>query len=285
MQCKNCGAELPVSCALCPVCGKETTKYSTSRIPRLIIGGAVVLLVCICIVLAFMIQNRVKTPLDEEVDLSSFSLIDPELDPDMQATSSLPFSNGAYALTDEEGRPLGTYSITIMSREELQAMDNQTFLSFWDNAVQSEDLYSTIALDNGCGIVFSSGNTSTAVYGTLDQNAYTADVYGTVIRQDDGKISFLANDPSITDPFSEDEQTTAVTPIGNVIVTTEPDTSESAAQTVEEAQKEPAQTVYITDSGEKFHRADCSFLNESSHEISRAEAEEKGYTACSRCEP
>ncbi len=44
-------------------------------------------------------------------------------------------------------------------------------------------------------------------------------------------------------------------------------------------------TVYITDTGEKFHRSDCRYLHSSKIEISRAEAKRRGYTACSVCDP
>ncbi len=44
-------------------------------------------------------------------------------------------------------------------------------------------------------------------------------------------------------------------------------------------------TVYITKSGKKYHAAGCSYLKKSSIEISREDAEKKGYTPCSRCNP
>lgn len=44
-------------------------------------------------------------------------------------------------------------------------------------------------------------------------------------------------------------------------------------------------TVYITDTGEKYHRGDCSSLRKSKHAISLAEAKREGYTPCKRCNP
>lgn len=41
--------------------------------------------------------------------------------------------------------------------------------------------------------------------------------------------------------------------------------------------------VHITDTGTKYHCAGCSYLRESDYEISLSEAEERGYTPCSRC--
>lgn len=44
------------------------------------------------------------------------------------------------------------------------------------------------------------------------------------------------------------------------------------------------QTVYVTDTGSKYHRAGCSYLI-SSNAISLSDALARGYTACSRCNP
>lgn len=42
-------------------------------------------------------------------------------------------------------------------------------------------------------------------------------------------------------------------------------------------------TVYITDTGSKYHRAGCRYLSQSSHSISLSSAKQLGYTACSVC--
>ena len=52
--------------------------------------------------------------------------------------------------------------------------------------------------------------------------------------------------------------------------------SSSSVQTV-------TATVYITDTGSKYHRWGCQYLRESSHAILLTEARARGYTACSRC--
>ena len=43
-------------------------------------------------------------------------------------------------------------------------------------------------------------------------------------------------------------------------------------------------TVFVTNTGERYHRYGCSYLK-SSRAISLADAVEKGYTPCSRCDP
>ena len=46
-----------------------------------------------------------------------------------------------------------------------------------------------------------------------------------------------------------------------------------------------AQKVYITKTGEKYHRKDCRYLRYSSIEIELKEAKKTGYTPCSVCRP
>ncbi len=43
--------------------------------------------------------------------------------------------------------------------------------------------------------------------------------------------------------------------------------------------------VYVTDSGSKYHLAGCSYLSESSNELSLEEAKKEGYMPCSKCNP
>lgn len=46
-----------------------------------------------------------------------------------------------------------------------------------------------------------------------------------------------------------------------------------------------AQTVYITKTGEKYHRSTCRYLYKSSISISLSDALQKNYTACKVCKP
>ncbi len=47
----------------------------------------------------------------------------------------------------------------------------------------------------------------------------------------------------------------------------------------------PNDQVFVTDSGEKFHRPGCPYLKGSASPILKKEAEAKGYSACSVCKP
>lgn len=46
-----------------------------------------------------------------------------------------------------------------------------------------------------------------------------------------------------------------------------------------------SRTVYVTDTGSKYHRSGCSYLNRSKHPISLTDAQNQGYSPCSRCDP
>ena len=47
----------------------------------------------------------------------------------------------------------------------------------------------------------------------------------------------------------------------------------------------PAQNVYVTKTGEKYHKSTCHYLKNSKKEITLAMALEQGLTACSVCKP
>lgn len=44
-------------------------------------------------------------------------------------------------------------------------------------------------------------------------------------------------------------------------------------------------TVYVTNTGDKYHKGSCSYLRSSKNAISKDAAVSQGYTACSRCNP
>lgn len=44
-------------------------------------------------------------------------------------------------------------------------------------------------------------------------------------------------------------------------------------------------TVYVTETGKKYHEAGCQYLKDSQIALSEEEALEKGYTPCSKCQP
>jgi hypothetical protein len=44
-------------------------------------------------------------------------------------------------------------------------------------------------------------------------------------------------------------------------------------------------TVYITDTGDKYHKDGCRYLKKSKIPIKLSEAKDKGYTPCKVCKP
>ena len=63
-----------------------------------------------------------------------------------------------------------------------------------------------------------------------------------------------------------------------------PDTTEEPTPQ-EETDPSIGAVVYITKTGEKYHRSGCQYLRQSCIEISRSSAVAQGYTPCSRCKP
>jgi hypothetical protein len=47
----------------------------------------------------------------------------------------------------------------------------------------------------------------------------------------------------------------------------------------------PDSTVYITKTGEKYHKGSCSSLRKSKIEIKVSEAKKRGFEPCKRCSP
>ena len=46
-----------------------------------------------------------------------------------------------------------------------------------------------------------------------------------------------------------------------------------------------AQTVYITDTGKKYHKTNCRYLKSSKSEIALEKAQKRNFTACKVCKP
>lgn len=59
----------------------------------------------------------------------------------------------------------------------------------------------------------------------------------------------------------------------------------AAAEAEAAAAEANAATVYVTDTGTKYHRAGCQYLKKSQHPMSKSSAQAQGYTPCSRCNP
>lgn len=58
-----------------------------------------------------------------------------------------------------------------------------------------------------------------------------------------------------------------------------------AVAVTDAAKKSSSPTVYITNTGECYHRSGCSSLRRSKIAISKSKAVSEGYRACKRCKP
>lgn len=60
-------------------------------------------------------------------------------------------------------------------------------------------------------------------------------------------------------------------------------TSTSSSSVTTTAQNTNSAIVYVTNTGKKYHRSNCSYLKKSKIEMNLSEAQSQGYTPCSRC--
>ena len=77
------------------------------------------------------------------------------------------------------------------------------------------------------------------------------------------------NAPTTKAPITNAPTTKAPTTAPNIVVPTNP----------------ISQTVYITNTGEKYHSSGCRYLSKSKIPISLSDAKARGYTPCSVCNP
>lgn len=61
--------------------------------------------------------------------------------------------------------------------------------------------------------------------------------------------------------------------------------AKKSVKTKAKTKKSSGGTVYITNTGEKYHRGTCRYLRYSKYSISKSEAQREGYTACKVCRP
>ena len=67
--------------------------------------------------------------------------------------------------------------------------------------------------------------------------------------------------------------------------TPKPDTTPKPTKAPQSSIQKSGATVYVTNSGKRFHRATCGSLSKSKIPILYEEAIDQGYTACGTCKP
>ena len=215
-----------------------------------------------------------------------------------------------FSVFSKDGKELSKRGLITAEKEKVKVISQTQFGEFCLQKI-SRSPYSwlTVKFDDSTGIVFTGNCATSAVYCTLDENDYIKEVLGTILLSSDGTYVYTENKKfeEKTDSTKESKTTAAseVSSKQTTEKTTEEKTSaakttsekpsvtanknaqsRAATQTTEERQEnQNSSTVYITDSGKKYHRGSCSSLSKSKHAISVKDAKSKGYEPCKRCKP
>ncbi|MCI1966846.1 MAG: MBL fold metallo-hydrolase [Oscillospiraceae bacterium] len=108
----------------------------------------------------------------------------------------------------------------------------------------------------------------------------------TVYRTDnDGTIIFTSDAKTITVDKKASNKQEQAPPVSQKPAATVQKPSSKAPAVVAPSTDNQSVTVYITDTGSKYHRDGCRYLKKSKHPISLKDAKAQGYGPCSRCNP
>lgn len=144
--------------------------------------------------------------------------------------------------------------------------------------------------DNGTVQVTTDGATIAAscdVAGTVEAGADTKTSVPTLASE----ASAIASANAAAAPAAADAAAAPAAPATTEQVAAAPAAEPEATAPAAEPVAVPAddagddETVYITDSGKKYHAAGCRYLKHSSHPISKSQAQAEGYQPCSVCNP
>lgn len=130
--------------------------------------------------------------------------------------------------------------------------------------------YSVISVGKGN----SYGHPSSQTLATLNEynvEIYRTDEAGTIIATSDGNNITLNKNKSTI-------KANAPPPAAK-------STESSSTNTQVQEQNNVETTVYITNSGKKYHSSGCQYLSKSKISIDLNKAKNQGYTACSKCSP
>lgn len=114
-------------------------------------------------------------------------------------------------------------------------------------------------------------------------NLYRTDEMGTIVATSDGKkVTFNKKADIKSLKVSIDKATATPLP------TLKPESAATPTPAPEQKIEEPVSkeiTVYVTNTGSKYHREGCQYLRQSQIPISLDDAISEGYEPCSRCNP
>jgi competence protein ComEC len=110
---------------------------------------------------------------------------------------------------------------------------------------------------------------------------YRTDLNGTVIISTDGNSYKIDTQKAASEPVT---QTTPAATSGKNNNDSSSTVKPSPTST-KDNNSSGGKIVYITETGEKYHKSGCQYLKKSKIEITLEEAKAYGYTPCSRCRP
>ena len=108
------------------------------------------------------------------------------------------------------------------------------------------------------------------------------------LNEEDAYNNDVNNKPELiieTDEADESSIETANITVELTTETTTTTTTTKATNKLTTTTEAYLTVVYITDTGEKYHRSSCSSLRKSKHSINISDAIAQGYTPCARCNP
>ena len=114
---------------------------------------------------------------------------------------------------------------------------------------------------------------------------YRTDKDGTIIFTSDAKTITVDKKASTVKPQAPPSSNSATGTAGVVTGASSKSNGETVSKPTPPANNGDEITVYITDTGKKYHRDGCRYLNKSKHAISLSDAKAQGYEPCSVCDP
>ena len=188
-------------------------------------------------------------------------------------------------IKDKNKATVAKYGYIFAQKEQIKSLGQKKFYSFCKNTIGKSELkWLTIKFEDSTGLVFIGNDYSFASYCVLDKNDFIGNSLGKVILGDSLEYIFISEGKSIkSKPESPKASSNDKTTSAASDTTTEKTTKDKATANKATTDNTNSETVYITKSGKKYHRATCSYLTSSKIEIKLSEAKQKGYSPCSRC--
>ncbi len=181
-----------------------------------------------------------------------------------------------FDLTDSESNARIKRAVVPITKKQLKNVSADEFLSFLKSVDSSDDYaWLTLICDDKTGIVIN-GSTNFGVYGKINDIGLISEPYGAITFSESGECVYNVL-PKGNDAQNSQSAVSASTESATAKQT------ETQSEITDETNSNSA--VYVTQSGKKFHKAGCSYLNSSKIAIDRSKATADGYEPCSRCKP